>query len=169
MFCPNSLICCCFCMCFMFFRSHVYLPGPTPIWDMLVVRKKFGFIPQMPPILRPESIRVHLCRDIHTPNLSDESTTRERTHTLRAQQQNMCSHPQETWKRQNELIINYARAHMPVKRAAPRHHKRARREADVHEHMKRKGETKTQRTLRSPNHVRGPGSAQKANMLLAID
>ena len=75
---------CVFLCVFMFFRSHVYLPGPTPIWNMLVVCKRFGFIPQMPPILRPESKRVHFCLEKHKPNLSDKSATRKRTHTPRA-------------------------------------------------------------------------------------
>ena len=56
----------CLFVCFVFVsvkknRSHVYLPGPTPIWNMLVVCKRFGFIPQMRPILRPESKHVHFC------------------------------------------------------------------------------------------------------------
>ena len=37
-------------MIFMFFRSHVYLPGPTPIWNMLVVCKKdLDLYPKCPP------------------------------------------------------------------------------------------------------------------------
>ena len=60
----------------------------------------------MPPMLRPESKHVQFCHEKHTPNLSDKSATKKRTHTLRAKLQNMSSNSEETRRRQIELIIN---------------------------------------------------------------
>ena len=52
--------------CLIFVRSHLPLPGPTTMWTRWVGTTKLWSVAQIPPMLPPESKRVHFCRSVST-------------------------------------------------------------------------------------------------------
>ena len=60
---------CCFLdvsMIFRFVQSHVLPPGATTMWTRLVGTIRLRYVPQISPMLPPESKRVYFCFSVST-------------------------------------------------------------------------------------------------------